>query len=140
MVRPQSIVMFERCYLGYLAAGAINLALHWPIYAASATVRRAALTIGEWYFPAATLVGLAVPLLLWYFAARRASVIAKWVIVVFFALNLLGFSASVVLRTGPTALAAILSLIASLLYAIAVWMLFRPQSREWFGETLGDAA
>lgn len=140
MVRPQSIVVFERFYLGYLLVGAINIALHWSIYAALPTVRRSAEVIGEWYYPTATALGFIVPLLLWYFAARRASKAAKWVIVIFFAFNLFGLSASFILGTAPTDAAAMLSLGASLLYAAAVWMLFRPQSREWFGERLGDAA
>lgn len=134
MVRPQSIVAFERSYLGYLALGALNLALHWSIYAGLPSVRRSAELFGEWYYPTATALSFAVPLLLWFFAARRASRIAKWAIVVFFVFNLLGLSASLVLGTPPSGAAVLLSVAASALYGVAVWMLFKPHSRAWFGE------
>ena len=138
MNRPPSIVIFERCYLGALAVGLINTIVSWPIYKLMPAVRQAEAMIGPWYLPATSAAGFLVPLLLWFFAARRASVVAKWIIVILFALGALGVVFGVIMQSYPTSTTAVLSIVAFVLNAIAVTMLFKPDSRLWFGEMPDD--
>jgi hypothetical protein len=137
MTRPPSIVNFERCYLGALLIGAVNAALNWERMMAMPAVQQARVTIGEWYLPATTALGYLIPLVLWYFAARRASVVAKWVIVVLFGLGVLGLLAGLALGTMASDLGGVLSVVAFVLNAIAVFLLFKPDARAWFGERTG---
>lgn len=138
MDRPVSISKFEVCYLGALVVGAVNSTINWSRYYANPAVRQAETVIGTWYLPTITALGFLIPLLLWYLAARRASVVAKWIIVVFFGLGALGLLAGIALNSFPTSLAAVLGIAAFVLNAIAVWLLFQPDSRRWFGETGAD--
>ena len=137
MTRPPSIVSFERCYLGALLVGAVNAALNWQRMMAMPAVQQARTTFGEWYLPATTALGYAIPLILWYFAARRASVVAKWIVVVLFALGVLGLLVGWAIGTMAPGLGGVLSLVSLVLNAIAVWLLFKPDAQAWFGETAG---
>lgn len=142
MTRPLSIVNFERCYLGALIVGAVNAALNWQRYLEMPAVQQAQASIGGWYLPATTGLGFLIPLLLWYFAARRASVVAKWIVVVLFGLGAFGLLAGFLLGTMAAGLGGVLSVVAFVLNAVAVWLLFQPDARVWFGETVerGDVA
>lgn len=140
MDRPVSIRKFEGCYLGALALGAVNTALSWSRYHENDAVARAEAVIGAWYLPTITALGFLIPLVLWFFAARRGSVVAKWIIVVFFAIGALGVLAGLALNSFPSSLAAVLSVSAFVLNAIAVRQLFQPDAREWFGEGVDDEA
>ena len=45
------------------------------------------------------VVGAVISLLLWYFVARQAAVVAKWIVVVFFAIGLLVVLSRAAVRT-----------------------------------------
>ena len=135
MTRPPSIVNFERCYLGALVVATVNSALNWQRMMAIPAVQQAQVTIGAWYVPVTTALGYVIPLVLWYFAARRASVVAKWMVAVLFGLGVLGLIAGLALGTMSPGLGGVLSVVAFVLNAVAVWLLFRPDARAWFGET-----
>ncbi len=135
MTRPPSIVNFERCYLGALLVAAVNSALNWQRMMAVPAVAQAQVAIGSWYVPVTTALGYLIPLILWYFAARRASVVAKWIVVVLFGLGVLGLAAGLAMGTMSAGLGGVLSVVSFVLNAVAVWLLFRPDARAWFGET-----
>ena len=138
MVRPQSIITFERLYLGAWLLGLLNTILNWNrmLAAAQASVgpaglgRDAAGTI----MLASTLLGCVITLLLWYFAARRGSAVAKWIITVFFAIGLLSFLWGVAAGTTRIGVPVAVGAVALVLQGAAVVMLFRPDVRGWFGE------
>lgn len=137
MIRPLSIINFERCYLGALIVGAVNAALNWQRYTTMPAVRDAQVMFGPWYLPALTAIGYLIPLLLWYFAARRASVVAKWIVVVLFGLGVFGLLIALAMGTMASGFGGVLSVVAFVLNAVAVWLLFQPDARAWFGETVG---
>lgn len=139
MDRPLSIRKFEVCYLGALVVGAVNTTLNWSRYYLNPAVGQAEAIIGVWYLPTITALGYLIPLTLWYFAARRGSVVAKWIIVVLFALGALGVLAGLALNGFPSSLAAVLSISAFVLNAIAIRMLFQPDAAAWFGQADADA-
>ena len=128
-MRPQSIELFEKVYLGALAISLISVALTW-----SETVREfdarvpgsgAALAAG------AMAIGFAISLLLWWLIARRASNPAKWVLVVLTAIGLFGFLSSLFMATVPKDLNFAVSTVTNLLSVYAAWLLFRPDAVAW---------
>ena len=133
-MRPQSIELFDKVYLGALAISLISVALSW-----SETVREfdarvpgsgAALAAG------AMAIGFAISLLIWWLIARRASNPAKWVLVVLTAIGLFGFLSSLFLPTVPKDLNFAVSTVTNLLSVYAAWLLFRPDAVAWL-ETKG---
>ncbi|HEX8484281.1 hypothetical protein [Sphingomonas sp.] len=138
MTRPISIVRFDYCYLGALVVGAVNAALNWQRYTAMPAVRDAQVMFGAWYLPTVTAIGYLIPLLLWYFVARRGSVVAKWIVVVLFGLGMVGLLIALAMGTMASGLGGVLSVVAIVLNAVAVWLLFRPDARAWFGEKAHD--
>lgn len=139
MERPESIVWFERCYLGSLAASLVNSALGWNENLAKLSANPGAEALGPSFLPTMMMGGVvivsAISLLLWYYAARRAAVVAKWIITIFFALNAVGLVYSLTTHAFPTGLAGVVAAIGFVLDAIAVWQLFRPASARWFDES-----
>lgn len=138
MERPGSIVLFERCYLGGVAVGLLNTAVSWNTTLVRLAEDPAAAQMGA-SFAKGTLVGgvllgIVISLLLWYFTARAGSVVTKWIITVFFVLGILGLIWSGVRGTTPQGLSGVLVVVAWVLNAIAVWQLFKTDSRRWFGE------
>ena len=123
-MRPPSIVLFERLYLGGLAIGLINSA----ILISNASESELA---GEGpSFFAIVGTALVISLLLWFFVARRRSNIAKWILVALFAVGIIGLPA--ILTEGAFDLSDGLTVATWLLQAAAIVMLFRPESAEWF--------
>lgn len=134
-MRPMSIVSFERCYLGAILVGLVNSLLVIPTMLRTPQVAQATATLGTGFLYGSILAGTVVTLLLWYFAARRASVVARWIIVVFFALAVLGILRNA-LAGFPAGLSAVLAIVAFVLQAVSVYLLFRPDANAWFrGQT-----
>jgi hypothetical protein len=134
MGRPQSIITFERCYLGAVALGLANNAFNWTNMQEQMAATPNSQLLPDWFLPATIAIGVVITLLLWYFIAHRASVVAKWIVVVFFAIGLLGLPGIITgLSTGLiTPVMAAVGLVTLTLNAIAVWMLFRPDAKAWF--------
>ena len=130
-MRPISIVNFERCYLGAIIVNFLTSLVTIPVIMRTPQVAQATARFGSGFIYISMVLNIIVTLLLWYFAARRASVVAKWIIVVFFAFGVLGILRSV--TTGfPTATSGVLGLVAFVLQAVAVYLLFRPDANAWF--------
>lgn len=140
MDRPASIIRFEQLYLGHIVVGLIGsvISLFGTDNPALAEAKEG---LGLWVFPVVLGVGLLTQILLWYLVARRGAAVAKWTIVAFAALNL--FGAAFLLFGLVTGLGAesrslagtICSLAASAFLLAAVSMMFRPDTRAWFGPT-----
>jgi hypothetical protein len=81
---------------------------------------------------ASIALGIAITLLLWYLVARRASSIAKWIVVLLFLFSLL---TSLGVGSGGISASEAVSLVALLLQAAAVYFLFRPDAKAWFAGT-----
>jgi hypothetical protein len=136
-MRPQSILNFERLYLGALAIALVASLLTWD--ATLETLR--AQPNGESVGPTVLYVGIAIsviiPLLLWFFVARKASVVAKWILVALFVLGLLMFLAGFGSEMAPKGLTLIASAVTTLMQAVAIYFLFRPDAKAWFADGRG---
>ncbi|WP_343519126.1 hypothetical protein [Sphingomonas sp.] len=137
-MRPVSIVRFEQAYLASTVLWLVNLALGWktrlgslegnPGFAGNPQMAELAQTM----MIGTTVFMLILWLLLWYFTARRASEVAKWVVVALFGLSVAGLPFTLMSYPIVGMLSVALSLLAFALTAYAVWMLFRPDARAWF--------
>lgn len=134
MARPPSIVIFERCYLATILIGCINSYLSWQVMQKMPQVERAVDAFGNGYILGLYALTAIVPLLLLYLAARRQSVIAKWIITIFFSLALILILFAVLLGKMAVDARAALSIAGFAFHAVAVYMLFRPDALAWFGE------
>ena len=87
------------------------------------------------------VISLTIYLLLWFFIARKASSVAKWILVAFTGLGVasLAYAFATVGIAGD--LNALLSLAYYVLGVIAVVYLFKPDAEAWFkGEWKTDPA
>ena len=137
-MRPKSIINFERLYLGALAIGLVNILLSWQQGQALLNNNADARAVGQSVIYVSIFIGLLIPLLLWYFTARRASVVAKWIVVILFVLGLISLVVNFKQTVVLTELAGILGLVGLVMQAAAVWMLFRPDAKAWFSDGRGE--
>lgn len=129
-MRPHSITMFEKLFLASLVLGAINFFVSMPAMREQlAADPNAAAMVGDNFLIGVFIFSMLISLLLWYFISRRASNIAKWILVVFFVVGLVMLPGS--LGALP-ALPLIVSLLSTVLQGAAIYFLFRPDAKAWF--------
>lgn len=135
MQRPASIVRFEQFYLASLAASLISWFVEWPLMEARLAANPQTAAFG-WMLSVMLVLNVAVSLLLWFFTARRASVVAKWIVVVFAGLSVLRLLLNLpaALQGALSATSLILALVTTGLSVAAAALLFRTDARAWFGE------
>ncbi len=138
MNRPNSIVQFERLYLGAVLLGLANTALAWDKALELLAANPQTAAFGPGFLAASTAVGVIINLLLWYFVARKGSTVAKWIVVVFCAFGVLGVIWTAVTGQLPEGIAGILGIVRVLLNLGAVVFLFRPDTKAWFGEPVAE--
>ena len=138
MVRPQSIVRYERFYLTSFVLGLVVSALTWS--GRAAVMARQPILAGQtWPLWLAVILGIVVSLTLWYFTARTPSVVAKWIVVVFAGFGAIGILTSIVqIATGriPIGVPTVVGLADHVLYIAAAVLLFRRDATAWFDHTV----
>ncbi|MEG3087340.1 hypothetical protein [Sphingomonas sp. PB4P5] len=132
--RPQSIVNFERCYLAAFVIGLVNTALAWSATSATFAASPQAAMMGSWFLPVTTLIGFAITLAIWYFIARKGSAVAKWIVVVLLGFGILGTLFALLMGSYPGGLSGFIGIFNTVLQAVAVSFLFKPDTKAWFGE------
>lgn len=131
MERPQSIIWFERLFLGSLALGSLNSILNWSAIQAVVAATPNSELLPSWFTFATMAFGIGSNLLLWFFIARKGAVVAKWILVVLIGIGIL--SLPTVFATPYPLHMKLISLINFALQGAAIFMLFRPDTVEWFG-------
>lgn len=137
-MRPDSIVMFERLFLGSLALSVVSL-----VYNFDAMVRDleaqpgvADLGIGSGFLIGSMVISVAIYLLLWFFIARKASDVAKWILVAFVVLSLVSVPGMI---AAGLDFGVMLGIAVYALEVAAAAYLFKPDARAWLkGERAPD--
>ena len=127
-MRPKSIVTFERLALLSLAAALVLAAFTWRGNLAAIEDARLPTSL-LWVSYA---IGFGVGLLLILLISRRASRIAKWILVVLTALSVV----EMLTRIGDllgNGVAGIVELAHMLLLVAALFFLFRDDAKAWLG-------
>lgn len=129
-MRPQSIVMFDRLFLGSLAVSALSIVLSWNELTAQLANEPgvAEIGLGSGLIAGMVAVGFAISLLLWFLISRKASNVAKWILVALAALSLISLPG---MFAGPWNLTAILGLASYVLEIAALVFLFRDDAKAW---------
>ena len=130
-MRPNSIVWFERLFLGSLLLGVINAFLVYDNVVAvmDADPNMAALGMGGGFAIVIWVVSFAISLLLWYLIARKASTVAKWIFVVLTVVGLLMTSLN------PGEMLTFANILTGLIFVMqlaSVVVLFFPDATAWF--------
>jgi len=133
MVRPKSIRLFELFYLGSVLVGAVNTAMTWAENSASAEAIQVKQMLGQWFLPLSTVFLYTLWLLLWYFTARARSNVARWAVVIFYVLALVGFVFTLGVGATPAGLPLALSAVSLAFTTAAVVFLCRRDAAAWFG-------
>lgn len=131
-MRPASITMFDRLYLGALVLGAVNTAINFETVLAELEADPAVVQMGmasPGFVIGTAAFGYAISLLLWFLISRKANTIAKWILTVLTAIGALMMPFS--LGAVPL-LETIITLTITAMQVAAVWFLFRPDAKAWF--------
>ena len=143
-MRPQSIIRFERFFLASLLLGLLNTALSFGT--SMAQLDADPILRGTGYVMvmmiSTLVISFGIQLLLWFFIARKASNVAKVILVV---LTVLGFAAMIpsigtLIQQGPITLT--FTFLLTVLQIIAIIHLFRPDAKAWLessGKTAPDS-
>lgn len=139
-MRPKSIQRFDIFYLGALALGLISTAIGWNATMERMQADAATAAIATPVMLGSVIVGFGISLLLWFFTSRMRSNIAKWIIVIFFVIGVLSLVFTILNGSSPAGIPGILSILSTVLQAVAVFMLFKPDAVAWFkGQPTGPA-
>jgi hypothetical protein len=131
-MRPASINRFDQLYLGALALGIINTIIAYDETMAQLEADPAVAAVGmagPGFIIGVSAFSFGISLLLWYFIARRASTVAKWILVVFTVIGLIGIPFALI--TTPL-MQSIITLVIAAMQVAALWFLFRPDAKAWF--------
>lgn len=133
-MQPRSIVLFSRFFLASVALATALSALNFEVLKAK-LVRQdpGAASLGDGVMILAIAVGIAVPVVLWFLIARRASNIAKWLLVAFTLVGIALQPPRLMAILGSLDPVAGLGLLAALGQLIAIAFLFRADARAWLG-------
>ncbi len=132
-MRPKSIEQFEKFFLGSLALGLVNTGVSFDssmrlLEADSATAQSG---FGSGFYILTILFGFGISLLLWYLIARRASNIAKWILVALTAFGLISMVATLPIMMAQGTLTLGLTAFVTLLHLVSLWFLFQRDAAEW---------
>ena len=136
-MKPQSIKLFDYFYLGSVFLGLLGFISGYPSAKAQLAAQSAESGIAV---PPSVLIGgyvlgLVIGLVLWFLVSKRRWVIAKWAIVFFFLISLIGVGDYF---GGPMRLHIIYGLLALIAQAVAVGLLFRGDAIRWLGQKPDD--
>lgn len=135
-MRPNSIILFERLFLGSLVIGIINAYLSWDTTMAALAADPNTAGLGAGFTYGVLAFSFGINLLLWFLVARKASKVAKWILIVFFGIGLIAMPSS--LGTLPP-LSAAIAVAITVMQGVSLFMLFRPDAKRWFsGEKTVD--
>jgi antibiotic biosynthesis monooxygenase (ABM) superfamily enzyme len=136
VVRPKSIIWFERTYLAALLLGAAATAMTWTSDMGSQHVVQVERMLGQRFFPVVVVFGYSILGLLWFFTARGRSNSARWTMTVIIGLSVISYIFSLFGAGHFGSAASFVSLASVLLAVAAVVFLFRPDARTWFTQPI----
>lgn len=141
MQKPDSMKKFDLLYLGSLAVGLIGLALGWDGLVEQMNAEFVAQGLEpESGFATGAIIGgfvlgIGISVALWFLVSIVRIEFVKWILVLFTAYGVLSLVGGIALAGfDPIQISGIISTLMSI---AAVWMLFRPDSKEWFAAKKG---
>lgn len=142
MPKPPAIARFERYWFASTLFWLIGTRLAWDRTQHALQLNPQTIPVADWAQWAIVGLVLATTLLLWYLVARRASRVAKWLVValaVVSAGRLLLMLFTLTTSANPHPLSQGSFMISAALTIASAAMLFQGDARLWLGEE-GDEA
>lgn len=131
-MRPHSIIMFDRFYLGSLVLGLVNFFITYEDTMAQLEADPASAQLGlagPGFLWGTIAFSMAISLLLWFLISRKANNVARWILVVLAVIGVLGLPFSL----GELPLMQLIAtLVVTAVNLLAVYFLFRPDAKAWF--------
>ena len=134
MTNPASIVRFSRLMLASIVLSLIQQLITFDDQRKVLASNPQTAGLGDSLAIFAVVVRLGLPLLLWFMITKRASNVAKWILVAVTAIVVaitLAAGTRGTLAMDPAALT--LAAAVTALHFAALWFLFRPDARAWLG-------
>lgn len=137
-MRPNSIIQFDRFYLGSLVLAVINSAFSMQDTLSDPRIAGSGLGLG--FIVGVQVFSFALILLLWFFISRNASNVAKWILTVLTVLGVLMTLPTLPTLAGRGLLSTAAVVVITVLQIVAVVFLFRTDAKAWFARKGGAAA
>lgn len=134
-MRPQSIVNFERVVLLIVVLMVLGTVLDWEMLVADSARKG----VGSTLVMVLAVVSVGIYLLLMWLIAHRRSVAAKWIYVAIAVIGLTMAALSFDSLMRASAVLLVIQVAQILLTLISIWLLFRPDTRPWFGKDASPA-
>ena len=133
-MRPASIDLFDKLYLTSFVISILQAAVSFKENSANlqADPATAQLGFGSEFLLAMLLISFSISFLLWFLVARRASNIAKWILVILSAISIPMIVASFPTVAASGTIVVLLTLITTVLSLASIVCLFRRDARDWF--------
>lgn len=122
-MRPKSVKLFEVLYLVSLGIGLVNTSLGWENLTQKAGVGSLLSVLAGTFLITVVLVLL---------ISRKGSNVARWVLVVMFALGAIPYITSLAGMFAQNPIIAFLAAVQVTLQVIALCLVFRPDTKPWF--------
>ena len=139
MQKPSSMKKFDLFFFGSLLLSAVGLYVGWDAMIETVSAQNAeaptpldpdmlgSVAIGGFFFGILLYIGL------WFLISVLRIEFVKWVYIALVLYGLIQMPAGFTLAGGFNAL-HIPSVLSTLLSLVSIWMLFRPDSKEWFAK------
>jgi len=137
-LRPNSIIQFDRFFLGSLALAAISSVFSMQDTLSDPRIASSGLGLG--FVVGVQVFSFSLLLLLWFFISRNASNVAKWILTVLTVLGVLMTISSLPTLAGRGLLSMAAAAVITVLQIIAVVFLFRADAKAWFASKGGLAS
>ena len=132
MTRPRSIILFERTFIIATVLSFISLAVEYRTNPTAFSVETSDDPLAPWLAVGVIALVAVVSWALWYGVARRASMVAKWLVVTFLVLSAISLGFLWFYPEPNAYLANVINTVACVFNAVAAWALFRTDARDWF--------
>lgn len=132
MKRPRSIILFEWTFIIATALSFVALVIDYSTDPAAFAIEKSDDPLAIWVSLAVIAFFAVVSWALWYGVARRASVVAKWLVVAFFVLGTGAVTFAWIYPEPNTYIANAIDTLACVLNGVAAWALFRADALDWF--------
>lgn len=142
MGKPDSIKKFDYLYLGSIVVGLLGLVLGWGTLMEQMNAEMAKSGLdpesGAAYgaIIGGVIFGTLISLALWFLISVLRIEFVKWILILFAMWGV--FSILTGTAAGMVGMVEIAGIVSTIMSLAAIWMLFKPDAKEWFAAKRGD--
>ena len=142
MAKPDSIKKFDLFYLGSIVVGLLGIVFGWDMmmeqmnadFVAQGLEPDSGIATGA--IIGGTVLGIVISLALWFLISVSRIEFVKWILALFVLWSL--FTMAVGISATGFDMVQITGIVSTILSIAAIYMLFKPDAKEWFAAKRGD--